>query len=378
MLPRFEVIPLPQTNPEIGKTVGDYEIIAVLGQGGMGKVFKVRNVISDRVDAMKSLLSYGSGESEAAERFLREIKVLAKLEHPNITSFRTAFRVNEEVLMIMEYVEGSSLSRKLGHHRLELWRAVDYASQVLSALSHAHHAGVLHRDVKPSNILISADDRVKLTDFGIASLTADPGLTITGGTVGTLYYMSPEQMKAMPLDGRADLYSVGVTLYEMVTGQVPFKGDSYYAILKAHLESIPVAPMALVPEIPAALSDIIEKALEKQPSARFQTAEEFREALQDLDLPKTSDSNSIPTATVDVPSHPAAYKTPSSRGSKTFDPLVLETARKNLAGFIGPMAKVIVGRAAAHARSVEELYQALATEISSPQDREKFLRSRPF
>lgn len=120
------------------------------------------------------------------------------------------------------------------------------------------------------------------------------------------------------------------------------------------------------------------RRLEKQPSARFQTAEEFREALQDLDLPKTSDSNSIPTATVDVPSHPAAYKTPSSRGSKTFDSLVLETARKNLAGFIGPMAKVIVGRAAAHARSVEELYQALATEISSPQDRERFLRSRPF
>ena len=109
-------------------------------------------------------------------------------------------------------------------------------------------SGVLHRDVKPSNILISADDRVKLTDFGIASLTADPGLTITGGTVGTLYYMSPEQMKALPLDGRADLYSVGVTLYEMVTGQVPFKGDSYYAVLKAHLERMPVPPWHLVPK----------------------------------------------------------------------------------------------------------------------------------
>ena len=269
MLPKFEVIPLPETNLEVGKTVGDYEIIALLGHGGMGKVFKVRNVISDRVDAMKSLLSYGDGESEAAERFIREIKVLAKLEHPNITSFRTAFRANDEVLMIMEYVEGSSLSRKLVHHRLELWRAVDYASQVLSALSHAHHSGVLHRDVKPSNILIGADDRVKLTDFGIASLTADPGLTITGGTVGTLYYMSPEQMKALPLDGRADLYSVGVTLYEMVTGQVPFKGDSYYAILKAHLESIPVPPMDLVPGIPAELSDIIEKALEKAAVSPF-------------------------------------------------------------------------------------------------------------
>jgi eukaryotic-like serine/threonine-protein kinase len=225
MLPNIEVFRCPQPNLEVGKTVGDYGIIALLGRGGMGKVFKVRNVISDRVDAMKSLLSYGDGESEAAERFIREIKVLAKLEHPNITSFRTAFRVNEEVLMIMEYVEGSCLSQKL-HHRLEVWRAVDYTCQVLSALSHAHQSGVLHRDVKPSNILIGADDRVKLTDFGIASLTADPGLTVTGGTVGTLYYRSPEQMKALPIDGRADLYSAGVTLYEMITGRVPFRGDS--------------------------------------------------------------------------------------------------------------------------------------------------------
>jgi serine/threonine protein kinase len=369
---------LPETNLEVGKTVGDYEIIGLLGHGGMGKVFKVRNVISDRVDAMKSLLSYGDGESEAAERFIREIKVLAKLEHPNITSFRTAFRANDEVLMIMEYVDGSSLSRKLVQHRLELGRAVDYASQVLSALSHAHQSGVLHRDVKPSNILIGADGRVKLTDFGIASLTADPGLTITGGTVGTLYYMSPEQMKALPLDGRADLYSVGVTLYEMVTGQVPFKGDSYYAILKAHLETIPVPPMDLVPGLPAELSDIIEKALEKQPSARFQTAEEFRVALQELNLPKASDADAIPTASVAVPSYPAAFKTPSSRRSRSWDPAELETARKNLAVYIGPMAKFIVGRAANHARSVEELYQALATEISSLKDREKFLRSRPL
>ncbi len=369
---------MPETNLEVGKTVGDYEIIGLLGHGGMGKVFKVRNVISDRVDAMKSLLSYGDGESEAAERFIREIKVLAKLEHPNITSFRTAFRANDEVLMIMEYVDGSSLSRKLVQHRLELWRAVEYASQVLSALGHAHQSGVLHRDVKPSNILIGADGRVKLTDFGIASLTADPGLTITGGTVGTLYYMSPEQMKALPLDGRADLYSVGVTLYEMVTGQVPFKGDSYYAILKAHLESIPVPPMDLVPGLPAELSDIIEKALEKQPSARFQTAEEFRVALQELNLPKASDTDAIPTATIDAPSFPAASKTPSSRRSRSWDPAELETARKNLAVYIGPMAKFIVGRAANHARSVEELYQALATEISSLKDREKFLRSRPL
>jgi eukaryotic-like serine/threonine-protein kinase len=347
-----------------------------LGHGGMGKVFKVRNVIYDRVDAMKSLLSYGDGELEAGERFIREIKVLAKLEHPNITSFRTAFRVNEELLMIMEYVEGSSLSRKLVHHRLEVWRAVDYACQVLSALAHAHHYGVLHRDVKPSNILIGTDDRVKLTDFGIASWTADPGLTITGGTVGTLYYMAPEQMKALPIDGRADLYSVGVTLYEMITGRVPFRGDSYYSVLKANLEQKPVAPSELVPDLPAELSAMIEKSLEKSPEDRFQTADEFRLALQALNLERPLDHDSPTASVVGIPHAQPVSKTPS-RGFEPLDAAVLKAAGKKLAAYIGPMAKIIVSRAAHHARSVEDLYQILATEIPSAQDREKFLRSRP-
>ncbi len=367
---------MPATNLEVGKTVGDYEIIALLGHGGMGQVFKVRNLISDRVDAMKSLLSYGDGDSEKAERFLREIKVLARLEHPNITSFRTAFRINEELLMIMEYVEGSSLSRQL-HRRLEVWRAVDYTCQVLSALGHAHRCGVLHRDVKPSNILIGAGDRVKLTDFGIASLIADPGLTITGGAVGTLYYMAPEQMKALPIDGRADLYSAGVTLYEMITGRVPFRGDSYYSVLKANLERRPTPPNELVPDLPAELSAIIEKSLEKDPADRFQTADEFRIALQDLNLEKPSDHDSPTASAVVAPHFAPASKTPS-RSFERLDPAVLETARKKLAVYIGPLARIIVGQAASRARSVEDLYQVLAAEIPSTQDREKFLRSRPL
>jgi len=367
---------LPAINLEIGAKVGDYEIISMLGRGGMGRVFKVRNLISDRVEAMKSLLSYADAEPELADRFIREIKVLAKLEHPNIISFRTAFRVHNEVLMVIEYIEGSSLDRKLLRQRIELWRAVHYTSQVLDALSHAHHCGVLHRDVKPSNILIAANDHAKLSDFGIASLTTDPGLTMTGKAVGTLFYMSPEQMKAEALDETCDIYSVGVMLYEMVTGRVPFKGDSYYAILRAHLEDKPVPPIELVPELPPELSRIIEKALEKKPSARFRKADEFRAALQELHLAKQSDRHFIPTANLEVPQYSQEPKTPS-RGSKAWDAAVLETARKNLAVYIGPMAKVIVGRAANNARSVEDLYQILAAEISSLHDRDKFLRSMP-
>jgi serine/threonine protein kinase len=368
---------LPAVDLNVGNTVGDYEIIGLLGRGGMGRVFKVRNLISDRVEAMKSLLSYADAEPELAERFAREIKVLAKLEHPNITSFRTAFRVGNELLMIMEYVEGSSLDRKLSLEKLEMWRAVQYVCEVLGALSYAHLSGILHRDVKPSNILIGQGDKVKLTDFGIASITGDLGLTMTGRTLGTLYYMSPEQMKSEPLDSRSDLYSIGVTLYELVTGRVPFKGDSFYAILKAHLESKPVAPINIVPEIPAELSNIIQKSLEKKPVDRFQTADEFRAALRSVHLPKPSDSDAVPTASIGFQTPHEVTKTPSG-GLKSWDAAVLETARKNLAVYIGPMAKVIVGRAANKARSLEDLYQLLAAEIHSLQDREKFLRSRPL
>jgi serine/threonine-protein kinase len=360
---------------EVGKTIGDYQIVALLGRGGMGRVFKVRNVISDRVEAMKSLLAYADSEPELAERFIREIKVLARLEHPNIISFRTAFRADNELLMIMEHVEGSSLDRKLAVKRVELWRAVHYTCQVLDALSHAHRSGVLHRDVKPSNILISAGDQVKLSDFGIASLTEDPGLTMTGKALGTLFYMSPEQMKAEPLDVTSDIYSVGVTLYEMVTGRVPFKGDSYYQILKAHLESKPIPPIDLVPDAPAELSMIIEKALEKKTSDRFQSADEFRAALLALNIPKT-ETDDLPTATVAIPGYSPGHKTPG-RGSKSWDPAILETARKSLAVYIGPMARVIVGRASNQAQSVQELYQILSSEIASLHDREKFLRSAP-
>ena len=367
---------MPAISLEIGDTVGDYEIISLLGRGGMGRVFKVRNLISDRVEAMKSLLSYADADPERAERFLREIKVLAKLEHPNIISFRTAFRVHNELLMVMEFIDGSSLDRKLGRQRIELWRAVHYTCQVLDALSHAHESGVLHRDVKPSNILIAANDHVKLSDFGIASLTGDPGLTMTGRALGTLFYMSPEQMKSEPLDESSDIYSVGVLLYEMVTGRVPFKGDSYYAILKAHMESKPVPPIELVPESPLELSRIVDQALEKKPAARFRKAEEFRAALQGLPLARQSDRHAIPTAPTAVQHYSPGPITPS-RGSKSWDAAVLETARKNLAVFIGPMAKVIVSRAANHAQSIEELYQMLSAEISSLHDRDKFLRSMP-
>ena len=268
----------------IGDRVGDYEIIDVLGAGGMGKVYKVRNIISDRVEAMKVLLPNLASDADLAERFMREIKVQASLHHQNIAALHTALRVNNQLLMLIEFVEGSSIESALRSGPIPVAKAVDYIKQVLLALAYAHSHGVVHRDIKPANMMLTPNGVVKLMDFGIAKLSADRKLTQTGRTVGSLYYMSPEQIQgAEDLGPRADLYSLGVSLYEMVTRTRPFQGDSDYSIMAAHLNSQPVPPVQLDPTLPPALSDVILMAIAKDPDQRFQTADAFRRALENVE-----------------------------------------------------------------------------------------------
>ena len=267
-------------NLDIGTTIGDYQIIGVLGAGGMGKVYKVRNIISDRVEALKVLLPDLAHEADLADRFVREIKVQASLEHPNIAALHTALRVENQLLMLMEFVEGVTLDQQLRNGPLPMADAVEYMTQVLAALGYAHQRGVIHRDIKPANMMLTPQGVVKLMDFGIAKAATDRKLTMTGTTMGSLYYMSPEQIKgATTLDARADLYSVGVTLYELVTGKRPFDGDSQFAIMAAHLEKAPVPPITIDPRLPAELNDVILLSVAKDPNQRFQTAEAFRNAL---------------------------------------------------------------------------------------------------
>src|ERR1035437_6727200 len=267
-------------NYEIGSRVGDYEVLEVLGAGGMGRVYKVRNVISDRVEAMKVVLPDLEGDADLADRFMREIKSQASLDHPNIAALHTALRLDNQLLMLMEYVEGVTIETVLRSGRLPIDKASDYTAQVLSALSSAHARGVVHRDLKPANMIVTPGGVVKLMDFGIARMAADRKLTEVGRAVGSLYYMSPEQIKgAVDPDPRSDLYSLGISLYEMVTGARPFQGDSEYSIMAAHLETAPPPPIQLDPNLPAALSEIVLMALEKDPAQRFQTADAFRAAL---------------------------------------------------------------------------------------------------
>ncbi len=294
-------------NLEVGSTIGDYQVIDILGAGGMGKVYKVRNVISDRVEAMKVLLPDLAQSADLADRFLREIKVQASLEHPNIAALHTAVRVENQLLMLMEFVEGITLEQHLNTGPLAPAEAVEYVRQVLAALEYAHARGVVHRDIKPANMMLTAGGVVKLMDFGIAKSTTDRRLTMTGTTIGSLYYMSPEQIRGeVALDGRADLYSVGVSLYEMVTGKHPFDGDSQFAIMSAHLEKDPVPPIQLDPRLPAALNEIILMSVVKDPNGRFQTAGAFRNALGSVAVPVPSLAQPAPTATMKPPAQAAA------------------------------------------------------------------------
>ena len=262
-----------------GMQVGDYQILRELGAGGMGKVFQVRNVISDRIEAMKVLLPDLVGDPGLADRFLREIKVQAALEHPPIAGLRTAMRDGNQLLMVMEFVEGRTVGEYLEQGPIPVQNAVGICMEVLGALDYAHSRGIVHRDIKPSNIMITNQGQVKLMDFGIARVMTDPSLTQTHQTTGSLYYMSPEQINGAQLDGRSDLYSLAVSLYEMVTGKRPFDGENTFAIMAAHMQQPPVPPVQQDPRVPAGVSDVILMGLAKDPNARFQTAGAFRDAL---------------------------------------------------------------------------------------------------
>jgi eukaryotic-like serine/threonine-protein kinase len=263
-----------------GQRIGDYEVLGVLGAGGMGKVYKVRNVISDRVEAMKVLLANLAVQKELADRFLREIKLLASLNHPNIAALNTALTLDNQLVMMMEYVDGVTLASRLQQGPIAPADAVNYSDQLLGALSYAHKLNVIHRDVKPGNMMLTPQGVVKLMDFGIARPNNEAGMTVTGTTLGSLNYMSPEQVRGEPVDQRSDLYSMGVSLYEMVTGQLPFRGHSNYSVMSAHLQEQPQPPIVLRPDLPKGLSDIILMAMAKDPRERFQSAEAFGNALR--------------------------------------------------------------------------------------------------
>ena len=266
---------------EVGQRVGDYEIVQLLGAGGMGHVYRVRNIITNRTEAMKVLLPDLTAELDLAKRFVSEIRTLASFDHPNIAQLHTALMAENQLAMMMEYVEGSTLEQIAGQKRVQIEEIAGYVMQALSALAYAHERGVVHRDIKPANLMVTSHGVVKLMDFGIAkSNNENMTLTRPGTTIGSMYYMSPEQVRGDAVDARSDLYSMGVVLYELLAGRKPFESDSTFGILNQQLNTAPQPPMEVNPALPQGLNDVILRALAKDPAQRFQNAEEFRAALR--------------------------------------------------------------------------------------------------
>ena len=268
---------------QVGQKVGDYEFLAVVEATQTGVTYRVQNLLADRPELLKVLPPDLQDDPERVNRFLREAKIHARLHHPNIAAFYNATRVEGQLVMTSELVEGASLEQRIGSASLPLEQAAKYFEQALSALSYAHREGVVHRDIKPGHLIITADDNVKITGFGLAKKPTDPQLTQPGIVMGSVHYMSPEQVKgSSEVDRRSDIYSLGVVLYEAVTGKKPFDSKSQFEVFLAHVNQEPEPPSSVRAGIPRAMDQIILTAMAKQPASRFQTAEEFRDSLTRL------------------------------------------------------------------------------------------------
>ena len=312
---------------EVNQQVGDYEILGILGAGGMGRVYRVRNVISDRIEAMKILLPDLAGRSDLADRFLREIKLVASLDHPNIASLCTACTINNQLIMVMEFVDGVTLTQLLEGGPIRIPDALNYLDQALAALGYAHGKGIIHRDIKPANMMLTPAGQIKLMDFGIARADTQRQLTQTGTTLGSIDYMSPEQIMGQATDARSDLYSTGVSFYEMVTGQRPFKATSDFELMAAHVKEMPKSPLEMQPWMPARLSEIIMKTIAKAPEDRYQHAEELRQALRSVPsaMPPGFTMTQAPVLTM-VESRPTPTPFPATIAEGRF-PTVVENGR---------------------------------------------------
>ena len=269
----------------IGDVIGNYRILKKLGEGGMGIVYLARDMTLEREVALKIISTELARNPGLMARFRVEAIAQAKLNHHNITSIHSFDQEKNNYYIVMEYVNGKTLKAIIKEkEQIPLPEALNIFSQILTGIAYAHSQGVVHRDIKPSNIFLDEHHTVKIGDFGIAKVKGIEGLTKMGATVGSPLYSSPEQLMGKKIDARTDVYSLGITLYEMLTGQLPFKptDDSDYKIIKEAIEAKPRKPSELDSSIPAAVDEIIMKSLAKSPGDRFQGVKEFEQAVAQL------------------------------------------------------------------------------------------------
>lgn len=263
---------------------GRYVVLKKLGEGGKGVVYKVRDTILNRIVAIKMLKGEVLG-NEAYSRFIREAQAVAKLNHPHIVSIYDIGKENGKQFFVLEFVDGMSLRDLIETYpegKCDIQTVLRIGIDICNALQYAHSQGVLHRDIKPGNILITKEGIAKLMDFGLAKMLEQPSITPEGIIVGTTAYVSPETALGKDADARSDLYSFGAVLYEMATGKPPFQGDDPVKIIFSHIHDYPIAPSRLNPKVPPALSECIMKLLEKEPGKRYQTAADLLKVLREL------------------------------------------------------------------------------------------------
>jgi len=317
----------------LGKTIGNYRITGELAQGGMGSVYRGRHQSLPRDVVVKSIL-FSSFPPQAQDhlkaRFVREAYIQAQLDHQNIVRVYEFFATAENYYLVMEFIDGMSLRELIKRQgALAPAHAVPLFKQALSALDYAHNfncvdesggrnMGVIHRDIKPANMLLDGAARLKITDFGIVKLAGKRSLTRTGFNPGTVEYMSPEQIRGLEVDARSDLYSLGVTFYEALTGRLPFPPSdtgSEYETLRGHIELAPPPIATLKPDVPQSIAALVLRSLQKDPGARFQSAAEFLDALLDCERNGVARATSEPQQATHSMTEPILYDTRPAPGA---------------------------------------------------------------
>ncbi|MGB5849830.1 MAG: protein kinase, partial [Ignavibacteriaceae bacterium] len=260
----------------VGKTISHYKILEKLGGGGMGVVYKAEDTKLDRIVALKFLPPHMLADKEAEQRFISEAKSASSLDHPNICTIHDINKTeDDQFYIVMGYYTGETLKKKLDAGSLQTDTAIDYATQIAAGLARAHEAGIIHRDIKPANIMITDRDEVKILDFGLAKTSTEPSITKMGSTAGTVLYMSPEQVRGETVDHRTDIWSLGIILYELITGQAPFKGDYDQAVTYSIINEEPEPLTGLRTGVPMELERIANKTLSKNSEERYQHIDDF-------------------------------------------------------------------------------------------------------